>query len=131
MRATLNAACLAAFAAAGCYNIKQVSFGEFPDKRIRHVWVTRADDSVMELREAEVINGKLRGFANREMQELEAGDLKQIKIRQLASGRTAALVVGASVAFIGVAILVSGNEDTFDPCVGGRPDCNMLARANP
>ena len=116
----------AALAGAGCHVTKMVSFGDFPDQRIKYAWVTRADESVVELREAESINGKLRGFVNRELQEFEPADLKLIKIRQLAGGRTAALVVGGIAAAIGVAVLVSGTEDTFDPCVGVRPDCQTF-----
>lgn len=122
---TMTAAGLAVLASAACYTTKVVSFGDFGTDRVARVWVTRADQSVVLVKNAEVSGTKLRGFVEREYQELDAADLREIKVRKLAGGRTAALVVGGAAAFIGVAVIVSGTEDTFDPCVGIRPDCML------
>jgi hypothetical protein len=108
---------------AACYNIKTVTFETFGTDRVNQVWVTRADQSVVFMKDAEIYRDKLRGFVDREMQELSASDLQQIKVRQLNKGKTAALIGGALVAGVAVAWYFSGtNNDYIDGCAG-LDDC--------
>ena len=124
MRTSMAAVALAAgLAASGCYTVKTVTLETFGDDRVKQVWVTRADQSVVHLKDAEVFGDMLRGFVNHELQELPAADLQLIRVRKLAAGRTWALVGGSALAFLGVAMIVSGNENHFDGCVGGREGC--------
>lgn len=124
MRAIRTAVAIAiACAATACYTIKTVTFETFGNDRLDQVWVTRADQSVVFMKDAEVYGDKLRGFVNHELQELPATDLQQIRVRKIAGGRTAALIGGSALAFIAVAVIVSGTEDHFDPCIGGREGC--------
>ena len=124
MRAIMAAVAMATgFASSACYTVRTVTLETFGDDRVKQVWVTRADQSVVYLKDAEVFGDKLRGFVNHELQELPAADLQQIRVRRLAAGRTVALVSGSALAFLAVAVIVSGKEDHFDPCIGGREGC--------
>jgi hypothetical protein len=125
MRAIMAAVAMATgLASSACYTVKTVTLETFGDHRVKQVWVTRADQSVVHLKDAEVFGDKLRGFVNRELQEFPAADMQQIRVRQLARGRTWALVGGSAVTFLAVAVIVSGNNgDEFDGCIGGREGC--------
>jgi hypothetical protein len=75
------------------------------------------------VKDAQVNGENLTGFVEHEYRELPAAELQQIKVRKLSSGRTAALVIGGAALFVGVAVAVSGTEDHFDGCIGGREQC--------
>lgn len=124
MRAIMAAVAMATGLGSGaCYTVKTVTFESFGDDRVKQVWVTRPDQSVVQLKDAEIIGDKLRGFVDRELQEFPAADMQQIRVRKLAGARTAALVGGSALAFLAVAVIVSGNQDHFDGCIGGREGC--------
>lgn len=125
MRAIMAAVAMATgLAGSACYTVKTVTFETFGDDRVKQVWVTRPDQSVVQLKDAEIIGDKLRGFVNRELQEFPATEMQQIRVRTLATGRTWALVGGSALTFLAVAVIVSGNNgDEFDGCIGGREGC--------
>jgi hypothetical protein len=131
--ATIQTAMAAALAcaSAACYVTKQVSFEDFGSERVHHVWVTRPDQSVLVLREAEVAGDKLRGFVNGELHELPASELQQIKIRKLAAARTVSLIGGGALAFAVVAVLASGHNEEFDSCAGNPKCMAMPSTAGP
>ena len=64
-----------AFASTGCYTVKPVTFETFGGQRVKQVWVTRTDQSVVFIKNAEVSGDKLRGYIDREFKELPASDL--------------------------------------------------------
>jgi hypothetical protein len=108
---------------AGCYTIKPVTFETFGGERIEQVWVTRKDQSVVFIKNADVSGGKLRGYVDHQYQELPASDVQAIKVRQFSTGKTLALVgagVGAGIAIMAIA---SGSEDHYDGCAG-NPRCD-------
>ena len=113
-----------AFASTGCYTVKPVTFETFGGQRVKQVWVTRTDQSVVFIKNAEVSGDKLRGYIDREFKELPASDLQEIRVRRLSTGRTVALVTAGVAVGAAVAVMVSGSDnDANDPCVG-NPRCD-------
>jgi hypothetical protein len=112
-----------ALASVGCYTVKTVTFGSFGGERVGRVWVTRTDQSVVLLKKADVSGDKLRGYAEHEYVELAASDLQSIRVRKLSRARTISLLAAGAASFITVAVIVSGREKYFDPCIGGREGC--------
>ena len=112
-----------AFASAGCYTIKPVTFDSFGGERIEQVWVTRKDQTVVFIKNADRSGDKLRGYVDGQYQQLPASDLQEIRVRQFSTGRTVALVTGGAAAAVAVFAIVSGSDDSFDPCAG-NPRCD-------
>ena len=112
-----------ALASAGCYTIKPVTFETFGGEKVEQVWVTRKDQTVVFIKNAEVNGDKLRGYIDRQYKELPASDLQEIRVRQFSTGRTVALVGGGVAVAIGVFAIVSGSDDSFDNCAG-NPRCD-------
>ena len=112
-----------AVASAGCYTIKPVTFDTFGGERIEQVWVTRKDQTVVFIKNADTSGDKLRGYVDGQYQQLSAADLQEIRVRQFSTGRTVALVTGGAAVAIAVFAVVSGSDDTFDACAG-NPRCD-------
>jgi len=117
------AATALAFASAGCYTVKPVTFDSFGGERIEQVWVTRKDQTVVFIKNADRSGDKLRGYVDGQYQQLPASDLQEIRVRQFSTGRTVLLVTGGAAAAIGVFAIVSGSDDSFDNCAG-NPRCD-------
>lgn len=112
-----------AIASVSCYTVKTVTFETFGGERVGKVWATRTDQSVVFLKKADVSGNMLRGYAEHEYVELPASDLQSIRVRRLSKARTISLLAGGAVSFVTVAVIVSGTEKFFDPCIGGREGC--------
>jgi hypothetical protein len=112
-----------AVASTGCYTVKPVTFEAFGGQRVKQVWVTRNDQTVVFITNAEASGDKLRGYIDRQYKELPASDLQEIRVRQLNQGRTIALVAVSVGAAVAVAAMVSGSDNNeFDGCAG-NPRC--------
>ena len=118
----LTAAGLAAVSS-GCYTVKPVTFESFGGARVKQVWVTRSDNTQVLIRNADISGDELRGYIDGQYKQLPAADLKEIRVRQLHTGRTLALVLGGAAAMTAVFVAVSGTDDSFDPCAG-NPRCD-------
>ena len=113
-----------AFASTGCYTVKPVTFDTFGGQKVKQVWVTRTDQTVVFIKNAEVSGDKLRGYVDRQYKELPASDLQEIRVRRLNTGRTVALVTAAVAVGAAVAAMVSGSDNNAnDPC-NGNPRCD-------
>lgn len=113
-----------AFASTGCYTVKPVTFEAFGGQRVKQVWVTRHDQTVVFIKNAEVSGDKLRGYIDRQYKELPASDLQEIRVRRLNQGRTIALLAATVAVGAAVAVMVSGSDqDALDPCTG-NPRCD-------
>jgi hypothetical protein len=112
------AAVVAAVAGTGCYSMRSVTLDDLSASRVARVWVTRADQSQVIVYDAQLFRGKLAGFVDGKYQELPPENLGPMQIRTLSWGRTIGLVAAGVAAATAVAVLVSGGEDFYDPCVG-------------
>lgn len=109
---------LAALAASGCYTMRVVTLDDLAGDRVGRVWVTRADQSTVVVHDAQMFRGKLAGFVEGKYQEMPPTDVGQLQVRKLAAGRTLALLGAGALTATVVAVLISGGEDFYDPCVG-------------
>lgn len=125
IRTTLMLA--AALAGTGCYTMRTLTVDDLGSGKTARVWVTRPDQSVVMLEDAQMFRGKLAGFASGQYLELPTDDVRQIQIRKLATARTVTLIAaGATVATV-AAVLLAGNSDAFDNCIG-NDDCEDALR---
>ena len=108
----------AAVGSAGCYTMRSVSIDDLSAEKGRRVWVKHVDQSEILVNDAQVFRGNLVGFVEGKYRELAPGDLQQMRVRKLATGRTMGLVAGGVVGFALTAVLVSGGEKHFDDCIG-------------
>lgn len=111
-------AILAAAAGTACFTMRTVTIDDLSAGRVARVWVTQPDQSVVVVHDAQIFRGKLAGFIEGTYREMPPTDLGQMQVRTLAMGRTLGLVVAGAAAATVVAVLVSGGEDFYDPCVG-------------
>ena len=124
MRITTASMLLAAALSGGCHTMRQMTLEELAGARPARAWVTRSDQSVLVIEGPQVFRGKLVGFVGGRYREMAAADLHRIRVRQLATTRTAALIVGSAVGAAVVVVMISGREPTaFDPCLGSTVDC--------
>lgn len=115
---TTSLALGAVLASAGCYTLRSVSIDDLSAEKGRRVWVKHTDQSEILVHDAQVFRGNLVGFVEGKYRELAPGDLQQMRVRKLATGRTMGLVAGGVVGFALTAVLVSGGEKHFDDCIG-------------
>jgi hypothetical protein len=109
---------VAILGSAGCYTMRSVTIDDLSAEKGRRVWVKHADQSELLVNDAQVFRGNLVGFVEGKYRELAPGDLRQMRVRKLAAGKTMGLVA-AGVAGIAVTfVLVSGSQDHFDDCIG-------------
>ena len=129
MRAmTILVAITATIAGTACYTTRSLTLDDLATHREHRVWITRADQSVVLVNDAQVFRGKVVGFVQGRYRELPPADVQGLRVRRFAAGRTVSLFAGSALAFTVAALLLSGQEDAYDPCVGGPVDCNELAR---
>lgn len=122
-RLSILVACGLAVASIGCYTVKPVTFDTFGGQRVKQVWVTRTDQTVVFIKNAEVSGDKLRGYVDREYKELSSSELQEIRVRRLNTGRTVALVTAGVAVGVTVAAMMSGSDnEASDACVG-NPRC--------
>ena len=118
----------AAVAGTGCYTTRSLTIDDLATQREHRVWVTRADQSVVLVNDAQVFRGKVVGFVEGRYRELPPAEVRDLRVRRFAAGRTVSLFAGGALAFTVAALLLSGQEHTYDPCVGGPVDCNELVQ---
>jgi hypothetical protein len=106
----------AALGSAGCYTMKQVTVDDIGAQRAARVWVTRPDQSVVLVNDAQMFRGKLVGFIEGKYRELPPADLHQMRVRKLATGKTIGVVAASVAALAAVAVVVSGGLDNVDVC---------------
>lgn len=127
MRFTSSFVALAiALAGTACYTMKPVTVNELETRRTARVWVTRADQSVVIINDAEMFRGKLVGFVEGKYQELPSADLQGLRVRKLAAGRTVSLIATSAFAFTVGVVLISGGGDETDGCVSGDEECDEM-----
>jgi hypothetical protein len=124
---TACAVIAAALAGSACYSMQAVTLNDLGGEKTSRVWVTRADQSVVVLHDAQLFRGNLAGFIDGKYQELPPADVGQMRVRKLAAGRTLALIGAGAVAATLAAVALAGGSDYFDNCIG-NDDCEDALR---
>lgn len=113
----------AALAGTACYTMRPVSVADLGALRTARVWITRPDQSVIVINDAKMFRGKLVGFVDGKYHELPPEGFQQMRVRTLATARTASLLAAGALGFTVAVVLAAGGEDHFDPCAGGEEEC--------
>jgi hypothetical protein len=104
--ATRCAATLGILAIIACHTTKVVRMDE--GLASNRVWVTLQDQSIVELYGPKVYGNKLVGYVSGRYQEYPTAQVKEMRVRQPAGARTAALVVAGMVGFGGFVYALAG-----------------------
>ena len=107
--ATGCALILAALSSAACHTMRPVTLDQLGGIQPDRVWVKRDHQSAVVVSHPQVLGDTLVGFVNRKYEVMPATDLTQVLVRRPAGGRTAALLVAATVGLAGVVHLVAGS----------------------
>jgi hypothetical protein len=105
-------------AASACYSMKTVTLDDLSATKSGRVWVTHHDESQTVVHDAQVFRGNLVGFVDGKYRELEPAQVRNVRVRRLASGKTAALIGAGALGLTITAVLFAGSEKHFDPCIG-------------
>lgn len=115
MRITMVGGLIAtALASAACHTLKPVTLEQVSVAKPSELTVTRGDQSVVVVSGPQVIGDTLLGYVNGKFEELQAADLKQMRMRVPARGRTTALIIATTVGIAGAAWLVTGGGGFVD-----------------
>lgn len=115
-RLTLSAmAILAALTGTACYTYRPVTLEQVGAVRPGAVWLTRDDGSTVMVEAPRVYGDTLVGYVDREFQEMQGTEFKQMKVKRMAAGKTAVLLGGAAAGIATFAALVSSTGDHVDP----------------
>lgn len=104
--------------------MRPLSLDQLNAARPTQVWVTRSDQSVVLLTDPQVVNDRLAGFQDDVYQVIPAGDVQQIATRNVALGRTTALVAGGAAGAVALMWVLSGTDDYQHPCDRGTDECD-------
>lgn len=107
---------------AGCQTMKPMGLDQLSGARPAKVWVTRTDRSVIVLTDPQIVNNRLAGFQDDVYQVFPADEVRQIAVRRIAAGRTAALVATGAAGAFALMWALSGTEDYTHPCARRSTD---------
>jgi len=107
---------------AACQTMRPIALDELGAMRPALVWVTRADQSVVIVSGPRVFGDTLVGYVDGEFEEMPAADLKQIRMKQRARGKTAALIAAGAVGAAAMAYMIFNTGNYVDP--GTNLDCD-------
>lgn len=118
--------CLTAttLSSAACHTMRPITLDELGGVRPTRVWVTRPDQTVVLVEGPQVLNNRLVGFVNGKYQVMPAADVRALRMRTPARGRTAMMVTAGAVGMAAVAVLVSGAGKGTDPCTLASSECD-------
>lgn len=98
----------ATLAGTACHRMTPLTWREIDGLRPSRVWVTRADQSVVEVSGPQVFGDTLVGYVNGEFQELPTAGVSRVMMRQPARGRTIALAAASTAVAAVVAVWIAG-----------------------
>ena len=96
-----------AFSSAACHSLRPVTLQQVGVAKPSEVKVTRGDQSVVTVSGPQVLGDTLVGYVNGKFEELVGADLKQVRMKSPAKGRTTALIVVTAVGVAGFAMIVA------------------------
>lgn len=90
------------------------------------LWLTPLDSPPIRLEAPRFVNDTLVGFVRGHYREFAPGDVRQVQVRQSATGRTM-ILVGAAVAVgaLLLSMLASGGPDSYIPTPEDPPTTNF------
>jgi hypothetical protein len=98
---------LAIFVTAACHRMKPVSVAQVT--ATNRVWLTLGDQSVVVMDGPQIYGTKLVGWVNGRYGEFPTSEVKEVYVREPASGRTAVLVAGGVLTASAVMVWVFGS----------------------
>ena len=104
-----------ALSGAACYTMRPVTLEQLRAARPGAVWITREDQSVVVVETPRMFGDTLVGYVNGEFEELPATDLKQMRVRRMAGGKTTGLVAASAAGAFTFVYLVTGKGSYFNP----------------
>jgi len=133
-RVVEKALVFAALASAACHTMVPMSFEEVGTVRPGTVYVTRDDQTVLELTGPQVFGDTLVGYIGGTFHELDRDEVARVTVKRNAKGKTMALVAASIAGAAAVGVMISGlgeegqtanvdcNDVPDDPrCMGQGP----------
>jgi hypothetical protein len=114
-RQLLGGLLAAAVAGTACHTLTPLSWDELEGIRPSRVWVTRADQSVVEVSGPQVFGDTLVGYIDGEFSEMPTADLRRAVVRRPARARTIALAVAGTALTAALVAMVAGGEPYVNP----------------
>ena len=122
MRSTTVGGLIAAtLAATACHTMTPLSWSELNALRPGHVYVTRTDQSVVEMSGPQVFGDSLVGYINGVFEELPTAEIRRVAIKRPARAKTIALIAGSTAAAAAIAVWMAS---VGDPDPKAAVDCN-------
>ena len=111
----------AALSSAACHTLRPVTLSELGVARPGTVWVTRADDTFVVVDGPRAFGDTLVGMVNGELEEMPASELKRVRMKRAAHGRTIGLVAGIAAASAAAVLLIKSTGGYQNPA--DKLDC--------
>lgn len=108
-----------AFSSAACHTLRPVTLQQVGIAKPSEVKVTRGDQSVVTVSGPQVLGDTLVGYVNGKFEELVGADLKQVRMKSPAKGKTTALILVTAVGIAGFAMMLTSSGTPAEP----GPDC--------
>lgn len=91
-----------------CHTMARLSWEDVAGQRPSRVWITQADQSVVELSGPQIFGDTLVGYVKGEFLELPTAAVQQVVVRRPALARTVALIAVSTAGAAAVAVWMSG-----------------------
>lgn len=122
MRWTLASGLIATMlSGAACHTMAPLTWDELGGLRPSSVWVTRADQTVVQVSGPQVFGDTLVGYVNGEFQELPTAEVTRVAMRRPARAKTIALIAASTAGATLLAVWISG----LGPKPGAEVDCGL------
>jgi hypothetical protein len=126
---TVGGLIVATLAATACHTMTPLSWSELNALRPGYVYVTRTDQSVVEMSGPQVFGDSLVGYINGQFQEVPTAEIRRVAMKRPARAKTIALIAGSTAAAAAIAVWMAGvgeqdprfEVDCFDQPL--HPDC--------
>jgi hypothetical protein len=106
-------------AVSACHTVQPIQPSQLSSKAIYRVWITKANDSAIVLADPQLRGDTLAGFVNGAYQEMALSEVRSLRAREPAYGRTA-LLAGALTAAAVAGLMYFENRSY----VGGGEACS-------
>jgi hypothetical protein len=109
-------------AGTACHSMTPLSWAELEGIRPSRVWITRSDQTVVEVSGPQVFGDTLVGYVNGEFQEMATADLRRAVMRRPARAKTIGVAVAGIAVTAGLMAMMAGGDRSIN--VPALPDCN-------